>query len=154
MAFAEQPDGWLLLTGGYGCGKTHLAAAIANQRLEEGQSAIFVVVPDLLDHLRTTFGPNSEASYDQLFDEVRNTSLLILDDLGVQSATPWAQEKLFQILNHRYNGQLPTVLSTNQRMEDLDQRLRSRLQDMNLVQHIQIRAPDYRAGAGPRPKAI
>ena len=149
LAFAEQPDGWLLLTGGYGCGKTHLAAAIANQRLEEGQSAIFVVVPDLLDHLRTTFGPNSEASYDQLFDEVRNTSLLILDDLGVQSATPWAQEKLFQILNHRYNGQLPTVLSTNQRMEDLDQRLRSRLQDMNLVQHIQIRAPDYRAGAGP-----
>ena len=149
MTFCEEPDGWLLITGGYGCGKTHLSAAIANRRLENGQSAIFVVVPDLLDHLRTTFGPSSEASYDELFDEVRNTNLLILDDLGVQSTTPWAQEKLFQLLNHRYNGQLPTVLSTNQRMEDLDQRLRSRLQDMNLVQHVQIRAPDYRAGADP-----
>ena len=149
LAFAEQPEGWLLFTGGYGCGKTHLAAAIANQRIEQDQAAIFVVVPDLLDHLRMTFGPNSDVRYDDLFDEVRNTSLLVLDDLGVQSATPWAQEKLFQILNHRYNGQLPTVLTTNQRQADLDQRLRSRLQDINLVTHLRITAPDYRAGANP-----
>ncbi len=147
--FALQPDGWLLFTGAYGCGKTHIAAAIANQRIENDQSAIFVVVPDLLDHLRSTFGPSSEASYDDLFDEVRNTQVLILDDLGVQGVTPWAQEKMFQILNHRYNSQLPTVLTTNQRLIDLDQRLRSRLQDLNLVQHIHIRAPDYRAGADP-----
>ena len=148
-AFAMQPEGWLLFTGTYGCGKTHLAAAIANHRIESDQSAIFVVVPDLLDHLRSTFGPSSEASYDDLFDEVRNTQLLLLDDLGVQGVTPWAQEKMFQILNHRYNRQLPTVLTTNQRLSDLDQRLRSRLHDLNLVEHIHIRAPDYRAGADP-----
>ena len=147
--FALQPDGWLLFTGTYGCGKTHLAAAIANHRIENDQSAIFVVVPDLLDHLRSTFGPSSEASYDDLFDEVQNTAVLILDDLGVQGVTPWAQEKMFQILNHRYNSQLPTVLTTNQRLEDLDQRLRSRLQDLNLVHHFHINAPDYRAGEAP-----
>ena len=149
LEFAAQPAGWLLFTGTYGCGKTHLAAAIANLRIENDQSAIFVVVPDLLDHLRSTFGPSSEASYDDLFEEVRNTPVLILDDLGVQGVTPWAQEKMFQILNHRYNSQLPTVLTTNQRLVDLDQRLRSRLHDLNLVQHIHIRAPDYRAGADP-----
>lgn len=147
VEFAAQPEGWLILSGGYGCGKTHLAAAIANQRLDSGQAAVFVVVPDMLDHLRMTFGPNSEVRYDELFSEVRDTSLLVLDDLGVQSSTPWAQEKLFQILNHRYNGQLPTVLTTNQRLEDLDQRLRSRLQDINLVQRLHITAPDFRAGA-------
>ncbi len=145
--FAEEPRGWLLFTGRFGCGKTHLAGAIANRRLESGQAAIFVVVPDLLDHLRMTFGPNSEASYDELFDEVRRTELLILDDLGAHSATPWAQEKLFQILNHRYNSRLPTVLTTNQRLEELDQRLRSRLQDMDLVKRIPITAPDFRVGA-------
>lgn len=143
-AFADKPQGWLLFTGRFGCGKTHLAAAIANRRLDNGQNAIFVVVPDLLDHLRMTFGPNSEANYDELFDEVRRAELLILDDLGSQSATPWAQEKLFQILNHRYNGRLPTVLTTNQRMEELDQRLRSRLRHFDLVDHIHISAPDYR----------
>ena len=142
--FADKPQGWLLFTGRFGCGKTHLAAAIANRRLESGRAAIFVVVPDLLDHLRKTFDPNSEASYDELFDEVRRTELLILDDLGAHSATPWAQEKLFQILNHRYNGRLPTVLTTNQRMEELDQRLRSRLRHFDFVDHIHISAPDYR----------
>ena len=149
LAFADQPQGWLLFRGDYGCGKTHLAAAIFNRRLERDQAAIFVVIPDLLDHLRMTFDPSSETSYDELFNEVRNASLLLLDDLGVQSGTPWAQEKLFQILNHRYNGQLPTVLTTNQRMDDLDQRLRSRLQDLNLVANFRITAPDYRAGANP-----
>ncbi|MDE0182827.1 MAG: ATP-binding protein [Caldilineaceae bacterium] len=150
IAFAEEPSGWLLLTGGYGCGKTHLAAAVANQRLEVGRPATFAVAPDLLDHLRMTFGPNSEASYDELFDEVRSTELLILDDLGAHSATPWAQEKLFQILNHRYNSQLPTLLTTNQRIEYLDPRLRSRLQDVTLVDRIHITAPDFRAGANAR----
>lgn len=146
LKFAEQPRGWLLFSGGYGCGKTHLAAAITNQRLDQGQAAIFVVVPDLLDHLRMTYGPDSEVRYDELFNEVRTTSLLVLDDLGVQNATPWVQEKLFQILNHRYNSRLPTVLTTNQRLEDLDQRLCSRLRDMDLVKRLHITAPDYRLG--------
>ncbi len=149
VAFAETPEGWLFFTGGFGCGKTHLAAAIANRRLENGQQAIFVVAPDLLDHLRMTFGPSSEASYDELFDEVRRTELLVLDDLGAHSATPWAQEKLFQILNHRYNSRRPTVLTTNQRMEELDQRLRSRLLDTNLGNRIHITAPDFRVGGDP-----
>ncbi|MBX3053201.1 MAG: ATP-binding protein [Caldilineaceae bacterium] len=147
LAFARQPEGWLVLTGSYGCGKTHLAAAIANDRLDRNQAAIFVVVPDLLDHLRATFGPNSEVQYDDTFEQVRTTRLLILDDLGSQSATPWAQEKLFQLLNYRYNAQLPTVVTTNQRLEDVDQRLRSRLLDINLVQRLHIVAPDYRTGA-------
>ena len=43
--------------------------------------------------------------------EIRTASLLILDDLGAHSSTPWAQEKLFQIFNHRYNARLPTVIT-------------------------------------------
>lgn len=53
--FAEKPQGWIVLAGTYGCGKTHLAAAIANAvatRNENEVEAMFVVVPDLLDHLR------------------------------------------------------------------------------------------------------
>lgn len=144
--FAANPEGWLLLTGGYGCGKTHLAAAIANARLAMGQPAIFMVVPDLLDHLRAAFGPQSELAYDELFEELRNAPLLILDDLGAQASTPWAQEKLFQLLNHRYNAQAPTVITTNQRLDELDPRLRSRLQDVGLVNHVLILAPDFRTG--------
>jgi DNA replication protein DnaC len=147
--YAQEPEGWLLLTGTFGCGKTHLAAAIANHRLAMGEPVVFMVVPDLLDHLRATFNPQSPVSYDSLFEQLRSTPLLILDDLGTQSSTPWAQEKLFQLLNYRYNARLHTVITTNQRLEELEPRLRSRLIDPNLVSHFPIIAPDFRAGKNP-----
>jgi DNA replication protein DnaC len=144
--YAQEPEGWLVITGSYGCGKTHLAAAIANARVAMGEPAIFMVIPDLLDHLRSAYNPQSEMSYDDLFEQLRNTPLLILDDLGTQSSTPWAQEKLFQLLNHRYIARLPTVITTNQRIDELEPRLRSRLHDPNLVTVFAIVAPDFRTG--------
>ena len=134
VEYAAHPGGWLVLLGPSGCGKTHLAAAIANARITAGEPVIFQVVPDLLDYLRATFHPTSEVTYDESFEKVRNAPLLILDDLGTHSATPWAQEKLFQILNHRYNAQLPLVITTNHRLEDLEERLRARLSDPTLSQ--------------------
>jgi len=144
-AYAENPSGWLLLKGGYGCGKTHLAAAIANRAVERGQPALFITVPDLLDHLRAAFSPSSPAGYDERFEDVRTAPLLILDDLGTESPTPWAQEKLFQILNYRYNARLPTVITTNHELEEIALRIRSRLVDPDLTRTITILARDYRA---------
>jgi DNA replication protein DnaC len=138
--FALEPKGWLVLSGPSGCGKTHLAAAIANQRIHEGHQAFFMIVPDLLDHLRTTFSPNSDVSYDELFERVRNSTLLILDDLGSQSSTPWAEEKLFQILNHRFNAELPTVVTISD-LAELDERLAARLQDPAIARQCELERP-------------
>ncbi len=145
--FAERPKGWLMMLGGYGTGKTHLAAAIGNYRKGMGDDPIFVVVPDLLDHLRATFSPTSNASYDDMFNRVRSAPLLILDDLGTQSATPWAREKLYQIFNERYNAKLPTVITTSGSLEELDARIRSRMMDNRLCSMFAIIAPGYRANA-------
>ncbi|MBC7234885.1 MAG: ATP-binding protein [Chloroflexi bacterium] len=145
--FAENPRGWLLLTGPYGSGKTHLAAAIANYRVEKGLPALFVVVPDLLDYLRGAYAPNSTITYDERFSQVREIEVLILDDLGTQNATPWAAEKLYQLLNYRYNAALPTVITTNQSPEEMDPRLASRLRDRELVYNVRIYATDYRGNA-------
>ena len=73
--FADKPEGWIMLHGGYGCGKTHLAAAIANHCLSQGQDVLYVNTPDLLDHLRSTFAPGSTIDYDELFDQTRNIFL-------------------------------------------------------------------------------
>jgi DNA replication protein DnaC len=145
--FAQQPDGqWLLLQGGYGSGKTHLAAAIGNHRLAMEKSVIFMTVPDLLDHLRRTYGPGTDVRYDQLFDQLKQTPLLILDDLGSESPTAWANEKVFQLLNERYVNVLPTVITTNHSLEDLDKRISSRLVDQHLTRIIRLDLPDYRRG--------
>jgi len=150
QAFAKKPEGWLVLKGGYGCGKTHLAAAIANDCVERGQPVLFITVPDLLDHLRASFAPTSPAGYNERFEEIRTAPILILDDLGTESSTPWAQEKLFQIFNYRYNAHLPTVITTNHELEEIPLRLRSRLVDPSLTKIVTILAPDYRrAGISP-----
>lgn len=151
-AFAERPNGWLVLHGPFGTGKTHLAVAIANYRLSRGEPAIFIVVPDLLDHLRSTFMPSSDVTYDELFETVRNSPMLILDDLGTQTTTAWAQEKLYQILNHRYNKRLPTVITTNLEPDEIEPRIRSRLGDATVSKVIEVRDIDKRRVANARPQ--
>jgi DNA replication protein DnaC len=145
LDYANHPTGWLILFGNYGCGKTHLAAAIANKVINGNCEVLFTVVPDILDHLRSTFGPTSEVAYDDRFEQIRNAKLLILDDLGTENATPWAREKLYQIINHRYNYALPTVITSNREPKDIDPRIRSRMDDRVLcLEQIMIGAGDYR----------
>jgi DNA replication protein DnaC len=140
---AESPVGWFVLLGPFGCGKTHLAAAIANHQEAMGFPSLFVVVPDLLDYLRSTFNPSSPISYDRLFEEIRSANLLVLDDLGAQNATPWAREKLFQLLNHRYNAELATVITTSVDLAEIDPRIRTRLLDKRLCTICGITAPPF-----------
>jgi DNA replication protein DnaC len=143
--YARNPHGWLILYGGYGCGKTHLAAAIANEVLKMNYEVLFTVVPDILDHLRSTFGPTSEVAYDERFEQIRGAKLLVLDDLGTENATPWAREKLYQIINHRYNYALPTVITSNRDPKEIDPRILSRMEDVVLCpERIMIEADDYR----------
>ena len=142
-SYAEKPKGWLVLMGGYGSGKTHLAAAIANYRAGLGDPPLFVMVPDLLDHLRATFSPNSNTTFDRRFDEIRTTPLLVLDDLGTQSMTPWVREKLYQLFNYRYNAELPTVITTADSMNEMDARIRSRLLDGKLCTVYVLNVPSY-----------
>jgi DNA replication protein DnaC len=149
--YAEHPEGWLIFCGGYGCGKTHLAASIANERVRKGYAALMVVVPDLLDYLRGAFNPKSFVSYDQRFEEIRCAPLLIMDDLGMESATPWAQEKLFQIFNYRYVARLPTVITTSQALGDLNPKLRVRLLDPVHCKVVTLLAPPYRGRIAPPP---
>ncbi|MFO8009361.1 MAG: ATP-binding protein [Dehalococcoidia bacterium] len=137
-AFSDQPRGWLVITGPSGCGKTHIAAAIANHCIDCGRPAFWTIVPDLLDHLRATFAPNSDVTYDELFERVKNAPLLILDDLGTHSSTAWAEEKLFQVLNHRFNAELPTVVTTID-LDTLDERLRTRLLSPGLSEEIKLK---------------
>ncbi|MFH1446319.1 MAG: ATP-binding protein [Chloroflexota bacterium] len=148
--FADGPQGWLILTGPYGSGKTHLAAAIGNYQTGLGNPPLMVVVPDLLDHLRATFNPNSSATLDRRFEEIRTARMLILDDLGTQSATPWAREKLYQLFNYRYNAELPTVITTASLLQDIDQRLYSRMQDTRLCKILVIGVPGYKGGTKPK----
>jgi DNA replication protein DnaC len=142
--FAADPDGWLTLSGNTGVGKTHLAVAIAAERLATGSPVMFAFVPELMDYLRYTFGPESPVTYDRVFEQVKNTSLLILDDLGKEQSSKWAVEKLYQIIVHRHNARLPTVITSMMEFSDDLDPITSRVQDPSVSQLIRLDAPDYR----------
>jgi DNA replication protein DnaC len=156
--FAENPEKWLYLHGPTGVGKTHMAVAIANVRAEKGTSITFWSVPDLLDNLRHTYSNPNESTFYALFDSVRNCELLILDDFGAQQMTDWALEKLYQLISHRHDRLLPTVVTSQYILwEGADnsnwnrvrgkhqwESIRSRLSDSSVVTERLMAAPDYR----------
>ncbi|MCH7594055.1 MAG: ATP-binding protein [Chloroflexi bacterium] len=168
--FAQHPDRWLYLAGPTGTGKTHLAVAIAGLRIAARMPVTFAFVPDLLDKFRQAFSPDSRISYDRLFDQVKNAELLILDDLGAHSSTAWAEEKLYQLIVHRYNAALPTVITSRVMLADPDRddgdigtsggrsgapfsaAIMSRLRDGLMVTERAMIAPDYRHRGVAQPK--
>ena len=85
-----------------------------------------------------------QVQYDTLFDEVKNANLLILDDLGKERSSSWAIEKLYQIIVHRHNSRLPTIITSMLDFKDELDPITSRVQDGYISQVVPIKAPDYR----------
>ena len=108
---------------------------------------IMTAVPDLLDHLRAAFSPNSPVTFDARFHELKSARLLILDNLGVEAATPWAKAKLFQLFDYRYVLRLPTVVTTIHNLEEIekyvDPGLVARMRDKRISRFMAILAPAY-----------
>lgn len=142
--WSVEPDGWIVLTGNHGVGKTHLASAIANVRLNQGDRVAFATVPDLLDHLRASYNQDSQDSYDQVFRRLLEVQLLILDDLGAHKSSDWAEEKIYQLINHRYLARSWTVITMNEKPSELEPRLASRLTFTELSEVYRVDAQDFR----------
>jgi len=147
-AFAEQPQGWLVLIGVAGCGKTHLAYAIAGDQIKRGRPALAITVPDMLDLLRDGFKDDGTLGFERRLAAVRDVGLLVLDDLGMEKPTAWAIEKLYQIINRRYEVAAPLVVTTNCNLlagsAGLEARIASRLRDTQLSRLMALPADDYR----------
>ncbi|HKS92197.1 MAG TPA: hypothetical protein VJQ83_09740, partial [Tepidiformaceae bacterium] len=107
-----------------------------------------------LDELRSGARPGADDTSDELLAAIRAVDVLILDDLASHNATPWAQEKLFQIINYRNLSAGPTVVTMDQPVESLGQpRVAGRLSDPHHAAIIFINAPHYTLGHRAQPEA-
>lgn len=113
------------ITGPAGTGKTHMAVATVLRWIAaRGYGARFLVVPEWLQDIKAGFG-NGVAS--TLMFRAREAKLLVLDDLGSELATDWAQDTVYSVINHRYNELLPTIVTTNLMLAEISQNYHDRL---------------------------
>jgi len=158
MEFAAYPDGWLVMIGGPGAGKSHLAFAVVGACFENPEPipVHWSSVPQMLDTLR---GSYEDSAYDKMMEALQRVRVLVLDDMGTENLTPWAEEKLFMLLNHRWGERLPTVITTNMALHKgarfcrkeygLDGRIHDRLTDQGLLAGkslVLLKAGSYRTG--------
>lgn len=147
----------LIMCGTAGCGKTHLAAAIANRiignitpviqdsewtglmgrivntRVEHITPVRFVNTIDFLSQVRATF--NSIASYGgieqsaDIIGRYKTSDVLILDDMGTENMSEWVREVMFEVINYRYGEEMPLVVTTNKTPDELKKDYGSRIYD-------------------------
>ena len=113
----ENGDG-LYIEGTNGTGKTHLAAAIALQLINEGVPVICKTSTDMLLDIKKTF-ERGDISESAVLGIYKSADLLIIDDLGKEQCSDWSMSILYSILNDRYEDMKPTIITTNYGAEDL-----------------------------------
>ncbi len=152
--WTERPgaEGFLLV-GPVGCGKTHLMRAIAHTLRARDVTVLYVSVPHLLERLR---GPSAMEMTDVL-KAFRQADVVIGDDVGAERPTEWTLDRLYLLVDARYEVEKPLVVTTNWRpdalAERLDDRIVSRLLGMSPTW--ELTGPDYRlmAAANRRNRA-
>lgn len=127
FTFKEEFPKGLLMTGPVGCGKSHLAVAILREVIGKGYTGLYYNSPDLLRDIRATFDNSSEISEDEVLDTVTNVDLLVLDDLGAENVSGFVLDRFYLIVNKRYEGCKPMIVTTNLDDETLRARMGDRI---------------------------
>lgn len=112
----------IYLYGGSGTGKTHLTSCMANRLMEQHKQVLFTNFFEISKVIRDTF--NGKGSESQQIKRFADIDFLFIDDLGTERVKnngedTWLQEKIFEVINKRYNNKKPTIFTSNYSIQEL-----------------------------------
>jgi DNA replication protein DnaC len=107
----EKPG--LLLVGGTGTGKTHLATAALKILMSRGFDGVFFDYQTLLERIQRSWNSTAGAADREAYRLALDCDLLLLDDLGARRALDWVEDTITSIITQRYNEKKPLIATTN-----------------------------------------
>ena len=114
----------LYLCGNFGSGKTYLIAATFNELAKDGVKSAIVFWPEFLNSLKASFNSDIKSEFKNKYNYVKKVPLLLIDDLGAESVTPWARDEILcPLLQYRMDEKLPTFFTSNLNLETLENHL-------------------------------
>lgn len=134
--FAENGKGLYIYSSTKGSGKTMLACCLGNEIVERYNTSLkFITEPDLLETARKSY---KEPESKERMEELRNSGMLIIDDLGMEVKKDWIDSFMFQLIDYRYTGRKVTIFTSNMPIDDLklDERIINRINEMCIPLHI------------------
>lgn len=125
-----------VLLGNCGTGKTHLACAVGLEAIRHGKTVLFLTASEIIRRVQATHKSTTETEWD-LMHAFSNLDLLIVDEVGVQYGSDSANRIITEMVNARYNNELPTIFISNldkQAFQDLmGERAMSRMKEDGCV---------------------
>lgn len=120
--FVKWGETSLYIWGKPGNGKSHLAAAISHEIMNQNNTVVFQSVPELLGRIRNTFNSQSRETESQIMSALMKCHLLVMDDIGSEKVTDWVSEVLFKIIDGRYQAKKPILFTSNLKITELADR--------------------------------
>lgn len=112
--FSAESGTLVFYSEGYGTGKTHLAACVANHVLHHlRRPVLFKKARDLLLEIRRTFSETGTETEAGILDQVLSVGLLVLDDVGIDNPSPWLESTYWTVFDRRLEWKLPTIVTVN-----------------------------------------
>lgn len=105
-------DGMVILSGGFGTGKTHLANAVANSVIGV-KTVLFTDINSMIRMVRDTWRKDSDRTTVEIYQTLACIDLLIIDEFGVNNGTEDENLIFFNVMNERYANKKPVMLITN-----------------------------------------
>lgn len=108
----------LYLSGSFGSGKTYLIAAMFNELAKQNMRSAIVYWPEFLRSLKGSF----QTDFNERFDQIKRMPILLIDDIGAENTTAWGRDEILgPIMQYRMQEQLPTFLTSNLSLKELEQ---------------------------------